>query len=127
MKVPYITLKNNYTYVQEVLSKADVKNLTVIKRKESLEGEIETFEVVKDNEDWKPAVLKHIENNSYVELENTINDIKLHSPNLSYYEHLSLSFAYAHFNKYVSANEQLKNISLQAYKEKIQYVLSVQL
>ncbi|MCM3361507.1 SIR2 family protein [Niallia sp. MER TA 168] len=109
---------NNYMYIQEVLSKADIKTITVIKRGNNFKREIETFEVKTKEEDWKPKVVKHIEDNSYVELENTINEIKLRNPNLSYFENLSLSYAYAHLNQFVSANEQLKNISLKAYKEK---------
>ncbi|WP_395761300.1 SIR2 family protein [Bacillus sp. 3G2] len=109
---------DNYSYIQEVLSKAGIKKITVIKRRDNLDFEIVEFEVEMDSEDWKPKVVKYVEENNYIELENVIPEIKLSNQNLTYHEHLSLSFAFTQFNQFVSANEQLKNISLKSYKEK---------
>ncbi|MDR4944169.1 SIR2 family protein [Bacillus sp. FSL M7-0884] len=109
---------DNYSYIQEVLSKAGIKKITVIKRGDKLDFEKVEFEVEMDSEEWKPKVVKYVEENNYIKLENVISEIQLSNQNLTYSEHLSLSFAFTQFNQFVSANEQLKNISLKSYKEK---------
>lgn len=107
--------ENHYQYIIEILSKAAIQKITVRKL---TTNETVTFEVNLNEEKWKPKVLDYIEMNNYVELDNTITKINSNYPNLNYDENLSLSYAYAHFNKFVSANDQLKHISLRAYKEK---------
>jgi hypothetical protein len=109
---------DQYKYINEIMAKANIKIIVLLVRGEINKREIKFYETFMDIDCFKPELVNLIEQNNYIELENMLNDIKYNLDTDYYNSWLSLSFAYTHFNKYVSAYEQLENISLKAYKEK---------
>lgn len=108
-------LEGDYNNIIDVLSKASIKQIII---GDPLNLNMKEFKLDLDQKNWKPEVLNYIENNNYVELNNMITKLSSRYPNFSYEDNLSLSYAYVHLNKFISANNQLQNISLRAYKEK---------
>ncbi|MDI7740569.1 SIR2 family protein [Lysinibacillus fusiformis] len=109
---------DEFIYINEIMAKANVKKIVLVIRGDFKNREIKFYETFMNMDSFKPELIELIEQNNYLELENRINDIKYNLNADFYNSWLSLSFAYTHFNKYVSAYEQLENISLKAYKEK---------
>ena len=109
---------DEFKYINEIMAKANVEKIILVIRGEFNKREIKFYETFMNMDNFKPELIELIEQNNYIELENRIDDIKYNLNADFYNSWLSLSFAYTHFNKYVSAYEQLENISLKAYKEK---------
>lgn len=105
-------IKNNfesdYKNVIDVLSKASVKKITVIIPSSP---NVMNFQLDYNAEKWKPEILKYIEENNYVELENVITKLSSKYPNFSYKDNLSLSYAFVHFNMYLASKKCIKRQS----------------